>query len=45
MHKYLKFIFGLGLHISDGYSARHQESSTVHTAMVYVIQVMLTACV
>ena len=32
------------LHVSDSSSVRHQESSTVHTAVVYVLQVMLTAC-
>jgi len=32
------------LRVLDSSSAHHQESSTVHTAMVYVIQVMLTAC-
>jgi len=31
------------LHVSDSFSAHHQESSTEHTAMVYVTQVMLTA--
>jgi len=32
------------LHVSDSSSVHHQEFFTVHTAMVYVIQVMLTAC-
>jgi len=32
------------LHVSDSFSAHHKESSTVHTAMVCVIYVMLTAC-
>ena len=32
------------LHVSDIFSVHHQESSTVHTTMVYVMQVMLTAC-
>ena len=32
------------LHVSDSSSVRHQEFFTVNTAMVYVIQVMLTAC-
>jgi len=32
------------LHVSDSYSVHHQGSSTVHTANVYTIQVMLTAC-
>ena len=31
------------LHISDGSSAHHQEFFTVHTAMVYVVQVLVTA--
>jgi len=31
------------LHVSDSLSVHHQESSTVHTVMVYVIQVMLAA--
>ena len=29
------------LHVSDSISVHNQKSSTVHTAMVYVIQVML----
>jgi len=32
------------LHVSDSSSAHHQEFFTVHTAMVYVVQVLLTAC-
>jgi UDP-N-acetylglucosamine 2-epimerase len=32
------------LHVSDSSSVHHQESFSVGTAMVYVIQVMLTAC-
>jgi len=32
------------LHVSDSSSVHHQEFITVHTAMVYVIQVLLTAC-
>jgi len=32
------------LNISDRSSVQNQEFFTVHTAMVYVIQVMLTAC-
>ena len=32
------------LHVSDSSSVHHQEFFTVHTAVVYVIQVMLTAC-
>ena len=31
------------LHVSDSSSVHHQEFFTVHTAMVYVIQVLLTA--
>ena len=34
----LKFIFGIKLHVSYSSSVRHQESFTVHTAVVYVIQ-------
>jgi len=30
------------LHVSDSSSVQHQEFFTVHTAMVYVIQVFLT---
>ena len=32
------------LHVSDSSSVHHQEFFTLHTAMVYVIQVLLTAC-
>ena len=32
------------LHVSDSSSVHHQEFFTVYTAMVYVIQVLLTAC-
>ena len=32
------------LHVSDSSSVHHQESFTVNTAVVYVIQVFLTAC-
>ena len=32
------------LHVSDSSSVHHQEFFTVDTAMVYVIQVLLTAC-
>jgi len=32
------------LHVSDSSSFRRREFCTVHTAMVYVIQVFLTAC-
>ena len=31
------------LHVSDSSSVHHQEFFTVHTAMVYVMQVLLTA--
>jgi hypothetical protein len=33
MHWFLKFIFGMKLHVSDSFSVNHQESSTVHTAV------------
>jgi len=32
------------LHVSDSFSVHHQEFVTAHTAMVYVIRVLLTAC-
>ena len=32
------------LHVSDNSSVRHQELFTVHTVVVYVKQVLLTAC-
>ena len=32
------------LHVSDSSSDHHQEFFTVYTAMVYVIQVTVTAC-
>ena len=32
------------LHVSDSSSVHHQEFFTVHTAMVYVIQLTVTAC-
>jgi len=32
------------LHVSDSFSAHHQESSTVHTAIGICHTVMLTAC-
>jgi len=44
MHKLLKFISWKKLHVSDSFSVHHQEFSTVHTALVYVIQVLLTSC-
>jgi len=40
MHEFLKFIFGIKLlHVSVSSSVHHQEFFTVHTTMVYVIQV------
>ena len=39
MHQFIKFIFGMKLHVSDSSSVHHQEFFTVHTAMVHVIQV------
>jgi len=39
MHQFLKFIFwNKILHVSDSSSVHHKEFFTVHTAMVYVIQ-------
>ena len=32
------------LHVSDSSSVHHREFLNVHSAMVYVIQVLLTAC-
>ena len=32
------------LHVSDSSSLHHQKFFTVNTAMVYVIQVLLTVC-
>jgi len=44
-HQFVKFILEIEpLHVSDSISVHYQESSTVNTAMVYVIQVTLTAC-
>jgi len=34
MYYFLKFIFGIKLHVSDSSSVNHQEFFTVHTAMV-----------
>jgi len=43
MHQFLKFIFRIkNLHVSDSSSAHHQEFFTVHTAMVYGIQLAST---
>jgi len=44
---FLKFIWYRTLHISDRFTAHHQESSTVHTAIgtyVVVTQFMLADC-
>ena len=39
IHWFLKFVFGIKLYIfSDSSTVHHQEFFTVHTAMVYVIQ-------
>jgi len=38
MHWLLKFVFGIKLYVSDS-SSVHHEFFTVHTAMLYVIQV------
>ena len=37
MHQFLKFIFGIKLHVSDSSSVRRQEFFTVHTANLYDI--------
>jgi len=40
MHRFLKNLFwNETLHVSDNSSVHHREFFTVHTAMVYVIQV------
>ena len=36
--------FKITLHVSDGLSFHHLEFKTLHTAIVYIIEVMLTAC-
>jgi len=33
MHQFLKFFRNRTLHVSDSFSVRRQESSTVHTAI------------
>ena len=38
------YLWNKTLHVSDSSSVHRQGFFTVHTAMVYVIQVMLTAC-
>jgi len=40
MGQFLKFIFGIKLHVSDRSSVPHQQFFAVHTAMVYVIQLV-----
>ena len=45
MGQILKFIFGIKLYIfRTGPLSINRSFFTVHTAMVYVIKVMLTAC-
>jgi len=40
MHSFLKYIFlNKTVHVSDSSSVHHQEFFTVHTAMLYVMQV------
>jgi hypothetical protein len=39
MHQFLKFIWYETLHVSNKPSVHHQELFTVHSAMVYVMQV------
>ena len=38
------YFWNKSLHVSDSSSVHHQEFFTVQTAMVYVIEVLLTAC-
>ena len=38
MHQFLKFIFGIKLYMFRQFSVHQQEFFTVHTAVVYVIQ-------
>jgi len=38
MHQFLIFVWNKTLHVSDSSSVHHQEFFTVHTAVVYVIQ-------
>jgi hypothetical protein len=42
MHYLLKFIFGMKLHVFDSSSVHRQEFFTVHTAVVYVIQIAVS---
>ena len=45
MHQFLKYIFGnKTLHVSDSSSVHRQEFFTVYTTILYVIQLLLTAC-
>ena len=45
MHQFLKFIFGIKLHVSDSSSVHHQEFFTVHTQQWYICHTgLLTAC-
>ena len=37
--KFLNLFWNETLHVSDSFSLHHQEFLTVHTAMLYVIQV------
>jgi len=42
MHYFLKFIYRIELlHVSDRFSVRHRESSTVHTAIDSGILILL----
>ena len=41
---YQFYFWNKTLHVSDSSSVHHREFFAVHTTMVYVIQVMLTAC-
>ena len=44
LHPFLKFILGMELYMFCTVPLSIIKSFTVHIAMVYVIQVMLTAC-
>jgi len=41
--KFTDLFWNKSIHVSDSSSVHHQEFSTVHTAMVYFTQVLLTA--
>jgi len=43
MYEFPKFYFVKKLHVSGIYFAHHQEFSTVHLALVYFLQVLMTA--